>query len=111
MMEWEKPATLTANTPYKLIFHLLDPQGKPATDMQPYLGMPGHAAFVKTDGTAFAHTHPGWFSRDACRDAGEREFGPLNERNRCMGGMAESRHEHEQEPVSSDGGLPLWLSV
>ena len=26
--------------------------------MEPYLGMAGHAAFVKTDGTVFAHTHP-----------------------------------------------------
>ncbi len=33
-------------------------QGKPAAGMQPYLGMAGHAAFVKTDGTVFAHTHP-----------------------------------------------------
>ncbi len=57
-MVWEKPATLTANTPYTLVFHLLDPQGRPAADMRPYLGMAGHAAFVKTDGTAFAHTHP-----------------------------------------------------
>jgi hypothetical protein len=57
-MEWEKPAGLVANTPYDFVFHLVDPQGKPAVDMQPYLGMPGHAAFVKTDGTAFAHTHP-----------------------------------------------------
>jgi len=58
VMEWEKPAGLVANTPYDFVFHLVDPQGKPAVDMQPYLGMPGHAAFVKTDGTAFAHTHP-----------------------------------------------------
>lgn len=57
-MKWEEPAALVANTPYKLAFQLLDPQGRPATDMQPYLGMAGHAAFVKTDGTAFAHTHP-----------------------------------------------------
>lgn len=57
-MVWEKPATLMANTPYELVFHLLDPQGKPVVDMQPYLGMAGHGAFVKTDGTAFAHTHP-----------------------------------------------------
>jgi len=55
---WEKPATLVANTPYNLVFHLVDAQGNPAADMQPYLGMAGHAAFVKTDGTAFAHTHP-----------------------------------------------------
>jgi len=57
-MVWDKPATLTANTGTNFVFHLLDPQGKPATDMQLYLGMTGHAAFVKTDGTAFAHTHP-----------------------------------------------------
>jgi hypothetical protein len=58
-MVWDRPATLTATTPYAFHFRLLDPGGLPATDMQPYLGMAGHAAFVKTDGTVFAHTHPG----------------------------------------------------
>jgi hypothetical protein len=57
-MTWDRPSTLAANTGYNLTFHLLDPHGKSALDMQPYLGMPGHAAFVKTDGSAFAHTHP-----------------------------------------------------
>jgi hypothetical protein len=57
-MVWERPAELTANTAYALRFQLLDPAGKPATDMQPYLGMAGHAAFVKDDGSTFAHTHP-----------------------------------------------------
>ena len=57
-MVWSRPASITATTGYAFRFTLLDPQGKPATDMQPYLGMAGHAAFVKTDGTVFAHTHP-----------------------------------------------------
>ena len=57
-MVWDKPATITAGTPYAFRFTLLDAGGKPANDMQPYLGMAGHAAFVKTDGTTFAHTHP-----------------------------------------------------
>jgi hypothetical protein len=57
-MTWNRPATISANTGYSFRFTLLDPTGKPSTDMQPYLGMAGHAAFVKTDGTAFAHTHP-----------------------------------------------------
>ena len=57
-MQWEKPATIAAGQAYTFHFHLLDPQGKPAIGMEPYLGMAGHAAFVKTDGTVFAHTHP-----------------------------------------------------
>jgi hypothetical protein len=57
-MVWDKPAAITATTPYGFRFTLLDPAGKPEQDMQPYLGMAGHAAFVKTDGSTFAHTHP-----------------------------------------------------
>ncbi len=57
-MQWDRPATIDAGTAYTFRFSLLDPTGKPAADMQPYLGMAGHAAFVKTDGSVFAHTHP-----------------------------------------------------
>ena len=57
-MVWDRPAELMANKAYAFRFRLLGPDGKPAQDMQPYLGMAGHAAFVKTDGTTFAHTHP-----------------------------------------------------
>jgi hypothetical protein len=57
-MQWDRPASLTASTPYDFSFRLLDPSGHPAADMQPYLGMAGHAAFVKSDGSVFAHTHP-----------------------------------------------------
>jgi len=35
-----------------------DPAGKPAMDMELYMGMQGHAAFVKSDGSVFAHIHP-----------------------------------------------------
>jgi hypothetical protein len=58
-MVWDRPQDLTANTAYAFRFRMLDAAGKPATDERPYLGMAGHAAFVKTDGTVFAHTHPG----------------------------------------------------
>ena len=58
VMAWDRPSTLTANTAYTFRFRLLDANGKPAADVQPYMGMAGHAAFVKTDGTVFAHTHP-----------------------------------------------------
>jgi hypothetical protein len=58
VMVWDRPSTLTADTAYTFRFRLVDAGGKPAADMQPYMGMAGHAAFVKTDGTVFAHTHP-----------------------------------------------------
>ena len=57
-MVWDRPQDLTANTAYAFRFRLLDAAGQPAADARPYLGMAGHAAFVKTDGTVFAHTHP-----------------------------------------------------
>jgi hypothetical protein len=57
-MVWDAPAILSANTGYLLRFRMLDRAGADAKDMQPYLGMAGHAAFVKTDGTVFAHVHP-----------------------------------------------------
>ena len=58
VMVWDRPQSITANTAYAFRFRLLNADGQPAADMQPYLGMAGHAAFVKTDGTVFAHTHP-----------------------------------------------------
>jgi hypothetical protein len=57
-MVWDKPAEVDAQKAYAFRFTLLDASGRPAGDMQPYLGMAGHAAFVKDDGTTFAHTHP-----------------------------------------------------
>jgi hypothetical protein len=57
-MIWDRPQSLSANTAYAFRFRLVDAQGQPARDVHPYLGMAGHAAFVKTDGTVFAHTHP-----------------------------------------------------
>ena len=57
-MQWDRPAAIDAGRAYTFRFSLLDPQGRPAAHMEPYLGMAGHAAFVKTDGSVFAHTHP-----------------------------------------------------
>ena len=57
-MLWDRPTELSANTAYAFRFRLVDAAGHPAADARPYLGMAGHAAFVKTDGTVFAHTHP-----------------------------------------------------
>jgi hypothetical protein len=39
-------------------FRMDDANGKPAADLEPYMGMAGHAAFVRSDQAVFAHIHP-----------------------------------------------------
>ena len=58
VMVWARPPTLRAHRPQLFEFYLLDPQGRPPADMALYMGMLGHAAFVRTDGAVFAHIHP-----------------------------------------------------
>jgi hypothetical protein len=56
---WERPnAPVRARQPYEFRIRLLDPQGRPADQTELYMGMLGHAAFVATDGSVFAHVHP-----------------------------------------------------
>jgi hypothetical protein len=52
----DKP--IHAAQPYEFRFRLEDAQGKPADGVELYMGMLGHAAFVATDGSVFAHVHP-----------------------------------------------------
>lgn len=39
-------------------FEIVGPDGKPVNDLEPYMGMGGHAEFIKEDGSVFAHVHP-----------------------------------------------------
>jgi hypothetical protein len=58
-MEWLRaagPFRSRQGMPFR--FTLIDPQGHAPRDMALYMGMLGHAAFVKTDGRVFAHIHP-----------------------------------------------------
>ena len=58
-MEWIRPAgAIRAKQPNLFRFRLVNAQGKAPNDMALYMGMLGHAAFVKTDGSTFAHIHP-----------------------------------------------------
>jgi hypothetical protein len=55
---WDRPAALKAGVTNVFKFRLVDKDGNAVPDMQMYMGMMGHAAFVKDDGTVFAHVHP-----------------------------------------------------
>jgi hypothetical protein len=57
-MVWKQPSRLMPKSSEDFQFELLDTNGKAPADMALYMGMLGHAAFVKTDGSVFAHIHP-----------------------------------------------------
>ena len=58
-MIWEGGGgTIHARRPYLFRFRLQDAAGRAPGDMQLYMGMAGHAAFVSTDASVFAHVHP-----------------------------------------------------
>ena len=92
-MEWfGGSTTLRARQASLFRFRLLAPDGKGPRDMAFYMGMLGHAAFVKTDGSAFAHIHPNGSPAMAAVMLTEG-----------MGGM--DRSDEKQ-----DGGLPNEVS-
>jgi hypothetical protein len=51
-------AALRANVPMILRFEVQDQSGKPASDLEPYMGMAAHAEIVSSDLQVFAHIHP-----------------------------------------------------
>lgn len=58
-MNWIRDTTsLHAKRPELFRFRLVTPEGIAPADMAFYMGMLGHAAFVKNDGSVFAHIHP-----------------------------------------------------
>jgi hypothetical protein len=58
-MVWERDAApLRAKQPLWFRFRIEDKDGKPASGLEDYMGMAGHAVFISNDGTVFSHVHP-----------------------------------------------------
>lgn len=58
-MVWEQDAApLKAKEATHFRFRIEDSHGKPAADLENYMGMAGHAVFLSNDGKVFAHVHP-----------------------------------------------------
>ncbi len=58
-MTWERTSgPLKANTAMNFTFSVQTKEAKPVQDLEPYMGMAGHAEFVRSDMNAFAHVHP-----------------------------------------------------
>jgi hypothetical protein len=90
---WEKGSSpLAANAAMVFKFKVEDKEGNPAKDLEPYMGMAGHAEFVNSDMSVFAHIHP----------AGSASMAALELANGAPKG-SEVLSEH---PVMPDG-MPL----
>ena len=58
-MVWERDsAAIHPRQPMWFRFRIEDRQGKPAQDLEPYMGMAAHAEIVSFDRSVFAHIHP-----------------------------------------------------
>jgi hypothetical protein len=58
-MVWERDAgPLRSNQLLWFRFRVEGADGKPVSDLEPYMGMAGHAEFVRSDFSVFAHVHP-----------------------------------------------------
>jgi hypothetical protein len=57
-MKWVRPARVLAGEPVRLRFVVTAANGQPAV-LEPYLGMRGHLALRRADGSVFIHLHPG----------------------------------------------------
>jgi hypothetical protein len=58
-MVWERDsAPLESNRLLWFRFRIENADGTPATGIEPYMGMAGHAEFVRSDFSVFAHVHP-----------------------------------------------------
>jgi hypothetical protein len=87
-----------ANQPYWFRFRVEDKDGKPATDLEPYMGMAGHAVFLSTDGNVFAHVHP----------AGSVSMAAVNlaEGRTADAGMEHMKHNVSPTEISFPYGFP-----
>lgn len=76
VMTWERGAQpLAAGREASLRFRVADAAGKPAA-LEPYMGMMGHAAVARDDGSVFVHLHPaGSVSATAQQLFAQREAG------------------------------------
>jgi hypothetical protein len=97
-MKWERdPGPLRARTALRLRFQVEDREGKPAVDLEPYMGMAGHLIILRSDGSVFAHIHPSGSVAMASLELAEKSLASTT-----MQDMASMR----QQPLASEVAFP-----
>jgi len=93
---------LRARQPLILRFRIFDNDGKPASNLEPYMGMGGHLVIVKRDLAVFAHVHPSGSMPMAALLLLEKQKDSGSSAMRAMPGM----HETAPAEVTFPYGFP-----
>ncbi|HXB20236.1 MAG TPA: hypothetical protein VNV88_02585 [Candidatus Solibacter sp.] len=112
-MVWERdPAPLKTKQPIWFRFRIEDKNGNPATDLESYMGMAGHAAFIRDDGEVFAHVHPaGSVSMAAAEMAQEPSTGSSTSMGMNMNHGAPSAEVSFPYGFSQSGDYHIYVQV
>jgi hypothetical protein len=90
-MVWEQDGSgLKAGQVAWFRFRVEDAQHQPVNDLEPYMGMAGHAEFVRSDMSVFAHIHPAGSVPMAALMIAQKDFGSPSDQN-----IADSRSTDE----------------
>jgi hypothetical protein len=110
-MIWEPEGALKAGQVAWFRFRVEDAQHQPVTDLEPYMGMAGHAEFVRSDLSVFAHIHPAGSVPMAALMIAQNDFG-MNTDHRPMNEdpMDQSAMSHASMNVDSRHSLPAEIS-
>jgi hypothetical protein len=78
-MVWVGDHTLRPRQLGLFTFRIEDTSGTPVTDLELYMGMPGHAIFISKDRQVFAHVHPSGSAPMAAMEIGRRSLTASND--------------------------------
>ena len=87
----------------RFTFRVEDAAGQPVTDLELYMGMPGHAVFVGRDRAVFAHVHPSGSAPMAALEIGERSLGS------AAGNTMHNDHSREATGLPATVTFPFGL--
>jgi len=86
---WEHDGeSLQTNRLYPMTFSIFNPDGEPA-ELEPYMGMMGHAVVMKTDGSVYIHLHPVGNYSSATQDLIKRR---IEDENPIFAGFSHAEH-------------------
>jgi hypothetical protein len=105
-MIWERePGALSANKLLWFKFSVEDAGGVPSQNLEPYMGMAGHAEFIRSDFSVFAHVHPDGSAPMAAVNLANANFAAQGSMMAAMPGMQLGLHKLSAE-VSFPYGFP-----